>query len=69
MTTYLPMEETLMQKLELFNEFTGIMLVNLLPIFSAYNPNASSVEADFLFLSLLILNVFVHLTFLILGMI
>lgn len=42
LTTYLPMKENLVQRLEVFNEVTAIALINILPIFSEYNHNGSN---------------------------
>ena len=69
LTTYLPMEDTLVQRLEVFNEVTAIALINILPIFSDYNQNGNNsiIQADVLFLCVLFANLVVHLFFLFKG--
>ena len=62
---YKPFEDSLMQKLEVFNNITEIIvLYSVLSITNA-NPNASHPLYDALFISPLIGNISVHLFFLI----
>ena len=54
-----------MQRLEVFNEVTTVILVDLVTIFSAANVNKLDWEGDIAFLSLLFGNLAVHIFFLI----
>mmetsp|Transcript_943 Transcript_943/g.1460 ORF Transcript_943/g.1460 Transcript_943/m.1460 type:complete len:144 (-) Transcript_943:582-1013(-) len=65
LAAYSPFEETLNLRLDLFNEMTGLLLVDTLPMFSAYNhEGASLLESDIWFLIILFGNLVVHLYFL-----
>ena len=65
-TTFAPIEDDLIMRLDLFNECTAVVLVALMPIFSDFNLNAAeaTLEADVLFLIVLCINLLVHLFFL-----
>ena len=52
-------------KLDIFNEVTTVLLVDLLTVFSAGNLSKLDLEADLLFLVCLFGNIAVHLFFLI----
>ena len=62
--TYNPSEEPLIQKLDIFNEITTVILVDLLTIFSHGNILKFDLEGDIAFLALLLGNLSVHLYFL-----
>ena len=62
---YRPFEEPLLQKLEIFNEVTTILLVDLLTIFSDGNYMKKEFAMDILFLVCLFSNIAVHMYFLI----
>mmetsp|Transcript_4056 Transcript_4056/g.5393 ORF Transcript_4056/g.5393 Transcript_4056/m.5393 type:complete len:397 (+) Transcript_4056:1458-2648(+) len=64
LTTYSPSEDKLGMKLDVFNEVTTVVLVDLLTVFSAGNPFKFDLEADIFFLSCLLGNLCVHLFFL-----
>ena len=64
LTTYTPSEEPLMHKLDIFNEATTVVLVDLLTIFSHGNISKFDLEGDIAFLTLLLGNLCVHLFFL-----
>mmetsp|Transcript_8669 Transcript_8669/g.10695 ORF Transcript_8669/g.10695 Transcript_8669/m.10695 type:complete len:406 (-) Transcript_8669:168-1385(-) len=64
LTTYSPSEDKLGMKLDLFNEVTTVVLVDLLTVFSAGNQFKFDLEADIFFLSCLLGNLCVHLFFL-----
>ena len=65
MTTFNPNEDLLGQKLDCFNEFTTVMLVDFIVVFSEANLYDFDVPADIIFLSVLFGNLCVHLFFLI----
>jgi len=65
LATFKPSEETLLMKLDLFNEYTTVFLVDLLLTFSSGNVSKMDLEGDCIFLGLLLGNVCVHLFFLI----
>ena len=65
MTNYKPSDNELLMKLDIFNEWTTILLVDVLLIFSDGNPFNMDLEADCCFLFLLFGNLTVHLFFMI----
>ena len=65
LTTFKPNEDSLMHKLELFNELTTVLLVDLLTIFSAGNLHKFDFEADIGFIGILICFMLVHVFFLV----
>lgn len=60
-----PFEEPLLLKLDIFNEFTTIILVDLLTCFSGANTKPLDFEMDIFFLVGLFGNIAVHLYFLV----
>ena len=67
LTTFRPNIEPIMHKLEIFNEATTIVLVDLITIFSLGNNNFFDLEGDIAFLTIIFGNLCVHLVFLIKG--
>ena len=65
LATFRPFEEPLILKVEIFNEVTTVLLVDLLPIFSEGNPFEPVSFMDMFFLICLSSNICVHLFFLI----
>ena len=65
LASYKPFEEPLILKLEIFNEVTTVLLVDLLTIFSEGNPFKPASMMDMFFLVCLGSNICVHLYFLI----
>ena len=65
LVNYKPFEEPLLNKLDIFNEVTTVLLVDLLPCFSRANMSPSNFEMDILFLCGLFSNIAVHLFFLV----
>ena len=65
LTTFKPNENSLMHKLEVFNEFTTVILVDLLTVFSAGALQKLDFEGDIGFISILIWLLFVHVFFLV----
>ena len=65
LSNYRPFEENLQNNLEIFNEVTTIMLVDILSVFSEANSQPIDLEMDMLFLVSLVSNLSVHLYFLI----
>ena len=65
LSNYRPFEENLQNNLEIFNEVTTIMLVDILSVFSEANSQPMDLEMDMLFLVSLVSNLSVHLYFLI----
>jgi len=64
LTTYRPFEEPLGQQLDIFNEMTSVILVDLLVVFSEGNTGEFDFEADVMFMLCLFGNLSVHLFFL-----
>mmetsp|Transcript_6845 Transcript_6845/g.9410 ORF Transcript_6845/g.9410 Transcript_6845/m.9410 type:complete len:92 (-) Transcript_6845:854-1129(-) len=64
LATFKPSEENLLMKLDLFNEYTTVFLVDMLLTFSSGNVFKMDLEGDCIFLGLLFGNVCVHLYFL-----
>ena len=65
LATFKPSEETLLMKLDVFNEYTTVFLADILLIFSPGNVFKIDLEGDCIFLGLLFGNLVVHLFFLI----
>ena len=65
LTNWQPSAEKLLLKLDIFNEWTTVILVDSLLIFSAGNLTKFDLEADCFFLACLFGNLCVHLFFLI----
>jgi len=63
--TYKPIEEPLPLKLDVVNEVTTVILVDILCLFSDANPADWELEGDIFFLALLFGNLSIHLYFLV----
>ena len=64
LTTYRPFLNSLLLRLDVFNEFTTVILVDLLLVFSEANQEKFDLEADVFFLACLFGNLCVHIFFL-----
>lgn len=64
LSTYKPFTEPLLLKLDIFNEFTTVILVDLLVILTDANPSKIDLQVDIFFLTCLFGNLAVHLFFL-----
>ena len=65
LTNWRPSSERLLQRLDIFNEWTTVILVDMLLIFSAGNLEKFDLQADCFFLAVLFGNLCVHLFFLV----
>ena len=65
LTTFRPFTEPLLMKLDVFNEFTTVVLVDLLVVLSDANQSKFDFEADIFFLACLFGNLSVHLILLV----
>ena len=60
-----PIQNPLILKLDIFNEVTTVILVDVLTVFTDGNPHEPSVVMDIIFLVVLFGNISVHLYFLV----
>lgn len=65
LTNFAPCEVRLQQRLDVYNEVTTVILVDMLTIFSIGNITRFDLESDIVFLAVMIANLVVHMFFLV----